>query len=73
MMLHDLPEAGTEKLFFSDCLPGKPDKNYNPRYAEDSEVAEALWQYSEGLVEDYLAKRDSSDSSSDSDSSEDSS
>lgn len=57
MMLHDLPATGTEKLYFSDCLPGKPDVNYNPRLAENEAEADKLWLKSEDAVAAYLAKK----------------
>lgn len=56
MMLDDLPEAGAQKLYYSDCLPGKVGDNYFDALASDDASAEQLWSKSEGLVRQYLAR-----------------
>ena len=58
MMLDTLPETGTTKLYYSDCVPGKVGKNYYDRIAADSKSAEQLWDTSVKLVNQYLLKKE---------------
>ena len=60
MMLDDLPETGTQKLYYSDCLPGKVGDNYFDALASDPTKAEQLWSASEEMVRRYLDAASSS-------------
>ena len=57
MMLDNLPETGTEKLYYSDCVPGEVGKNYYDGIAADSKSAWQLWDISMKLVKRYLKKK----------------
>ena len=55
MMLDDLPETGTEKLYYSDCLPGKVGENYDDHLAADANSADQLWKLSNKCLFQYLS------------------
>lgn len=57
MMTDELPETGTEKLYYSDCVPGKVGANYYDVLATDQKSAEQLWETSEKFVNQYLSKQ----------------
>ena len=59
MLLDRLPEAGTEKLYYADCVPAKAGKNFFAKIAADSKKADQLWDLSEKYVERYLSLKDS--------------
>ena len=57
MMLDDLPETGTEKLYYADCVPGMVGDNYFDELTTDLKSADQLWKTSEKLVNQYLSNK----------------